>query len=563
MAMSKRAIPQKESIGVEFKSEPKPLPDSELIDTIVALSNTEGGTLYLGVDDSGTPTGVHPKHADPIQLAAFIANKTNPPVAARVSTLNLDNEGCESTKGAKVLAIEVPRSQAIIATSEGKITRRRLKADGSPETTPLYPYEIITRLSSLGQLDYSAFPLPDATMDDFSPDEIIHLRLILNQNSSGDKTLLELSDEEVLAALQMTRLVDGKQTPTVTGILLAGKSEAINRVMPTSKAVFQVLEGTEVRANIDLDGPLLSTIERIRELLDPWNPEREIEFGLFRESVPEFDRRAFREALVNAFGHRDYASLGSVRVLIDDEGLTISNPGGFIEGVTLKNLLTVDPHGRNETLMNALKRIGLAEKTGRGVDRIFEGSLIYGKPLPDYSGSTAVSVRVFIARGKPDVEFMRMIDDEQSRLGKTLSLRSLLVLDRLKEQRRLTINDLSDQLNYTEPTIRTTVEELVETGLVEAWGGGKSRSYTLSSSVYKVAGKDIGFVHQTDIDRIRYEELILKLASQQNGIVSTKDIEELLHISHRQAHRQIVKLIEEGKLIQVGKGRASRYALTE
>ena len=51
--------------------------------------------------------------------------------------------------------------------------------------------------------------------------------------------------------------------------------------------------------------------------------------------------------------------------------------------------------------MSALKRIGLAEKTGRGVDRIYEGSLHYGRPLPDYTGSTQTSVRVFIARSAP------------------------------------------------------------------------------------------------------------------------------------------------------------------
>ena len=152
--------------------------------------------------------------------------------------------------------------------------------------------------------------------------------------------------------------------------------------------------GGEACVNQDFDQPLLYTIEKMREMLDPWNPEREFEDGLFRQAVPEFDKRAFREALVNAFGHRDYASLGNVRVLVDDEGLTISNPGGFTEGVTIENLLDAVPRGRNECLMNALKRIGLAEKTGRGIDRIFEGSLYYGRPLPDYSATTSASVNM-------------------------------------------------------------------------------------------------------------------------------------------------------------------------
>ena len=71
--------------------------------------------------------------------------------------------------------------------------------------------------------------------------------------------------------------------------------------------------------------------------------------------------------------------------------------------------------------MNALKRIGLAEKTGRGVDRIFERSLAYGRPLPDYSGSTSSNVSLFVARSAPDERFMRMLNEEQSGTGKVLS----------------------------------------------------------------------------------------------------------------------------------------------
>ena len=78
--------------------------------------------------------------------------------------------------------------------------------------------------------------------------------------------------------------------------------------------------------------------------------------------------------------------------------LTISSPGGFIEGVNLKNLLTVEPHGRIPVLADALKRIGLAEKTGRGIDRIFEGSIVFGSPLPDYSETTSSYVKLFIQR---------------------------------------------------------------------------------------------------------------------------------------------------------------------
>ena len=567
-----REIPSRETIEVEFKSEfkrsqggelkPNKLPDPELIDTVVALSNTNGGEIYLGVEDDGTPTGVHKDHKDTAQLAALIANKTVPPVGARVSTLFLAPDGTADDGGKQVTLVEIPRSKAIVASSSGKIMRRRLKSDGTPESVPLYPYEIITRLSTLGQLDYSAFPVPDTSVEDFSPEEIARLREALSKNRNSDQALLELPDDEVLSALRMTTLADGRVTPTVTGILLAGKPEAIRRAIPTSSATFQVLDGTEVRVNQDFEQPLLYTIEKIREMLDPWNPEREFEDGLFRQSVPEFDRRAFREALVNAFGHRDYAAVGRVRVLVDDEGLTIANPGGFVEGVTVENLLTVEPHGRNECLMSALKRIGLAEKTGRGVDRIFEGSLFYGRPLPDYSGTTSANVSVFIARSAPDELFMRMLNEERERTGEPLSLRSLLVLDALKQQRRLTVSDLSSQLHLTDAVTRATVEALVEAGLVEARGSSTARSYMLSGKVYARSGKGADFVRQSDIDKVRYPELIMKLASQQGGSVATRDVESLLHLHRKQAYRLLVKLVKSGDLELVGLGGGAHYEVT-
>ncbi len=55
--------------------------------------------------------------------------------------------------------------------------------------------------------------------------------------------------------------------------------------------------------------------------------------------------------------------------------------------------------------------------TGRGIDRIFEGSLVYGNPLPDYSNSTAVTVSLFIPRSKPDPQIAKLVSNEQNRLG--------------------------------------------------------------------------------------------------------------------------------------------------
>ena len=238
-------LPKSETLTVEFKSDLERLSDSEIIDTVVALSNTDGGSLYLGVEDDGTPTGVHPSHSDPTGLAALIANGTVPPVPVRVSTISLTPCDEVGTERVPVVLVEVPMSRAIVSSSDGKIMRRRIKADGSPESVPFYPYEIVTRLSTLGQLDYSAFPVPDSSMDDFDPVELHRLRDILSRSKGGDRALLELSEGELLAALRMTASVEGKPVPTIAGLLIAGRRESIARAVPTHGATFQVLDGTE------------------------------------------------------------------------------------------------------------------------------------------------------------------------------------------------------------------------------------------------------------------------------------------------------------------------------
>lgn len=68
----------------EFQSDIKKISDSDIIDAVIAFANTDGGNLYIGVEDNGEITGLHQAHRDTIQLAAFIANKTIPPVTVQV-----------------------------------------------------------------------------------------------------------------------------------------------------------------------------------------------------------------------------------------------------------------------------------------------------------------------------------------------------------------------------------------------------------------------------------------------------------------------------------------------
>lgn len=550
-----RTIPNTETLDVEFKSDLKCYPDHDLIEEIVGMTNTIGGVLYLGVEDDGTITGVHKKHNDAVGVTALIANNTVPPISVRAEVIYEESHN--------ILKIEIPRSRGVVATTWGKILRRRLKLDGSPEAIPMYPYEIPSRLSELGMLDYSAQPLDGATIDDLDPNQRVRLRKIIQTRQGGEKNLLTLSDDELDIALRLVTKSGESYVPTVTGMLLLGKEERIAELIPTAKATFQVLEGMAVRINEDSSKPLLELFENYETYIRAWNPERETEYGLFRIPIPEFDWSAFREGLVNAFCHRDYTMLGRVRVSIDDEGLSISNPGGFIDGVNLKNLLTVEPHGRNPALADALKRIGLAEKTGRGIDRIFEGSIVFGRPWPDYSESTSQMVKLFIQRAKADLAFAKIVSDEQNRQGKSLSIYNLMILSVLNSERRITIDRIVEVTNLSENKIRTAIELMIEQGLIEASGRGKNRTFILGAKIYKENKEAIQYVRQADIDSIRYPEMIIKLANTQNGIVTKQNVAELLKVTPNQAYSYIKKLQKEGKLELMQGGKYSKYKLVE
>ena len=54
--------PRKESLTVEFKSDLRVYPLNKLYEDLVGLANTDGGVLFLGMEDNGSPTGVDVQH---------------------------------------------------------------------------------------------------------------------------------------------------------------------------------------------------------------------------------------------------------------------------------------------------------------------------------------------------------------------------------------------------------------------------------------------------------------------------------------------------------------------
>ena len=167
-------------------------------------------------------------------------------------------------------------------------------------------------------------------------------------------------------------------------------------------------------------------------------------------------------------------------------------------------------------------------------------------------------MRLYIPDSRPDKNFVRLLVKEQEKLNRDFTVYELLILNLLKTYHRMSQKEIASAAGIPSYKLANTLESLVESGLMEAIGQGKSRGYFLSAHLYQKQKNTIGYVRQTDIDTVRYPELILKLAQKQ-GVVRRADVINLLHVSPAQAYHLLDKLKKDNKLILEGKGKYAHY----
>ncbi|MFW5942952.1 MAG: ATP-binding protein [Chloroflexota bacterium] len=547
-----------ESLTVEFKSDRGPLSDDELVDAVVCMANGDGGVLLLGVEDDGQVTGLHRTHqTSPEMLAGFLASRTVPPVSVGV-----DFQPFSSAKSDHIVAIlTIPSSSQVVATSDGRTRIRYLDSQGQPGCRPLYPNEWFSWQSGRGQVDVTAQPLRLASWEDLDPLEFVRLRRMIEE-FRGDATLLQLSDLELARALGLITGEEEDIYPTFAGLLLVGREQALRQHLPAHEVAFQVLHGDDVMVNDFHHWPLLRIVERLLEAFEVRNEERELTKGLFRIGIPAYDPRAFRESVNNALVHRDYRLLGAVHVQLRSDRIIVNNPGGFVAGVRPNNLLSIGPRRRNPRLADCFKRIGLVERTGRGVNIIFRGQLRNGRRPPSYAASTEAAVSLTLYGGPADLDFVQLIVNEENELNRSLTVSELLILDYVRRERELNTHAAAELIQRPEPEARTVLETLVETGLLERRGATRSRIYLLSATVYRELGQPSAYVRTRGFDRLQMEQMIDQYV-RAHGRITRSDVIELCRVSEWQASYLLRKLVEADVLTLVGMGRYAYYISAE
>jgi ATP-dependent DNA helicase RecG len=520
-----------------------------MIEAAVCMANGDGGLVLVGVEDDGTITGARARHGhgtDPRRVEALIANRTTPALAVRCEVVHLP-EG-------EILVVSVPNAVTPVGTADGRYVRRITTGRGEPGCAPMHFHEMQSRQASRGALDYSALELPGATWDDIDPLEIERFRRLARESGGrGDAALLGLSDLELAKSLGVVDANHDVRSLRVAALLLFGREESLKRLVPTHEVAFQEMIGSAVGVNDFFTWPLPRVIEELIGRFRARVREEEVLVDAVRVRVPDYSSVAFREAVANALVHRDYVERGAVHVQWKRESIEIGNPGGFPLGVRPENLLVTQPRPRNPLLADAFKRAGLVERTGRGVDVMFEEQLRFGRAAPDYSRTTRESVVVELRDGPADGAVVRLVIKQEER-GQPLRLEELLVLNHLRTAEAVQPASAARLIQRDEGAALGRLRQMVAQGLlVERAGGREGPVFRLAPGV--LADPVVSIVAPSGVA----DELVLERA-RARGAVSRAEVVELTGLSSDQAKRLLTRLAREGWLERRGQGRAVHYA---
>ena len=142
--------------------------------------------------------------------------------------------------------------------------------------------------------------------------------------------------------------------------------------------------------------------------------------------------------------------------------------------------------------------------------------------------------------------------------GREFSLRDLLVLHEVRQERRLTSAVAAQLFQISQDEARAELNRLVEEGLLEARGERKGRSYHLAASIYCKLGEPTHYVRTRGFDDLQQKQMVLTYVDR-HGSITRREAAELCQLDSGQASRLLRRLRNEDRLELVGERRSAKY----
>jgi ATP-dependent DNA helicase RecG len=330
----------------------------------------------------------------------------------------------------------------------------------------------------MARKDVDLAPCPGATIDDLDTAQVDAYREELERRRPGSP-LLRLSLESLLLQVGAGVQVGKEVRPTLTGMLFFGR--APQQYYPSLSITLLHFPGTTTaRAreedplyldNREFRGALPAVIDAARATIyEKIGKQGRVE-GFVRHDVPDYPEVAYREAIVNAVGHRDYGLEGSfVQVRLFADRVEIQSPGGLGGHLTVDNI-AYEQYTRNPHIMALLEDFGYVERRGLGVDQMIRAMRDAGLEPPVFENRGS-SFWVTL-KGRPPEKPLPNLE------GLGLNERQVRAVAELRARGRVTNRAYQEMFGVSERTALYDLQALVDAGLALPVSSGRGRYYIL------------------------------------------------------------------------------------
>lgn len=433
-----------ESENTEFKAK---LSD-EIYKEVIAFANTDGGTIYIGIDDKGNVIGLENVDDSYTRLTNGIRDAIQPDVTMFIRYVLQED---------KVIRIEV---------GEGSYKPYYLKSKG------LKPNGVYVRQgasSAPASQELIRKMIKDTDGDQFEDMRTMEQELTFEEAANAFKHYGVEFSEDKFITLGLINLHDDHYTNLA--LLLSDQCKHTVKV-----AVFADEDKTIFKDAKEFEGSIFRQLDDTYSYLLLCNRTMSTFQGLNRIEKKDYPEEALREALLNAMVHRDYSFSGSIIINVNDSEIEFISIGGLLPGLSVEDIQSGISQPRNRKLAEIFHRLKLIESYGTGIRRIYK--LYENNSVKPRIEVTPNAFKLIL----PNANYKNIIEPiknikEQITLKITPQMK--VVIDYLSEYGEIGEEELQELLNVKRTRAYIIARQMIEQGLIECSGRGANKRYYL------------------------------------------------------------------------------------
>lgn len=524
-----------EDYQLELKAARTTFTRGKLNDYAAAISNHAGGYLILGVTNDRQIVG----SSAFIQNWNLLANQITGALGIRVQVFVVN------TTAGRVLVFKIqPHVPGIPVQAVGGTGVYRYPIRDGESLVEMSP-QSLQEIFAEREEDWSAEFADGISLEDLDPGALDLFRARWAQYSQQpDRVQLPFATMLSDVGLAM----DGRITNAA--VLILGRPASVTRVAPDAEIIF---EWRNVRSDIaygdrkNWRAGFLLVEEDIWRVINARNSTYRYQEGFVQRDIPAYDEETIREAVVNAFAHRDYRIRGrSIIIKVSPEEFYIENPGRLMSGVTLDNIFDRSVW-RNRLLAESLEKVRLMERSSQGIDKIFRNTITAGKGSPAITLPPDPSVALHVPAVLTDQQFINFLEQVARRQQLTFSVQEIIELEKIRKGQR----DIDVAFK----------DRFVSMGIIQRVGSGRGVRYILSGQYYRYAGASGEHTRLTGLRREVKKNMVLEHLSN-HGRVTNSDLRQAMPDMSMEAITSLLKSMRrQGLIIHVGPQRYGHWEL--